>query len=87
MNIAIPRKLNGFPVIAAAPRRSGGLSVIVDRGPDAYQRYVQAAWSPSMGTSWCWGHYCESYADAYAAMHARAEPAESVTPDAFNAGS
>ena len=61
-----PQKLNGFHVIASAPRKGnidGALIVLVFR-PTNPMPYVVATWAPHMGSEWCWGHYFSTFEDA-----------------------
>ena len=56
-----PTTLNGFPVIADAPRKrdESQTAVVVYRRGDPMP-YVVATWTPTCGTTWTWGHYFET---------------------------
>ena len=61
-----PETLNGYPVILSAPRASDAIHVIVHRKNAAFRHgeFIKATWAPSLGDSWCWGHYCSTLAEA-----------------------
>lgn len=61
-------KLNGLPVIAAfkVPERPGmrpGEIVMVDKGPEAYERYIVSTHSES-DDHWGQGEYYSAFTDA-----------------------
>ena len=56
--------MNGYPVVAqsATPADSftlPGRVILVDRGTDAYHRWV-TAWAADDCHQWCWGHYFDN---------------------------
>ena len=62
-----PATLNGYPVVATAPRPSMGENchyVIVHRKCHPAPDYVTATWTPNMDDEWCWGHYCKTFDEA-----------------------
>lgn len=73
----VPATLNGFPVLHVAPRsnchtsRLESFFVIVDRGPGAFQRFVQATWNQTCGDSWLYGNYVNRLSDAFDAIEER----------------
>lgn len=73
-------KINGYPIIDSVdtPKERAtraGRYILVDRGEDAYQRYV-TAWQGRDGdvwdSSWCHGHYIDSLDAAKADLIRRA---------------
>ena len=61
-----PETLNGYAVIASAPRRGilqGSLGVICHR-PGHHPPYIVGTWSPDCGDSWVWGHYYSGLIEA-----------------------
>lgn len=60
----IPTEVNGYPVIAATPRKSGGLHIIVKREGHPVHPYVMASWHENNPNEWSWGHYCETLEEA-----------------------
>lgn len=61
MNVALPRELNGYPVIGCVEHSNKYCSVLVKR---ADNDYVVATWWPELKETWSWGHYESSYEDA-----------------------
>lgn len=58
----VPSELNGFPVIGHE-RHARCVTVLVER-PGDHDRYVVATWWPGLGTTWEWGHYAATRAQA-----------------------
>lgn len=64
-----PAYLNGYPVrqsVAFSREADSGTityRVLVERD-HPYHPYVVATYNRNMGTSWCWGHYFETFTGA-----------------------
>lgn len=57
----LPKKLNGYPVIAIAYRGAGSYFVMVHR-EGASDPFVWATWAG--GPDWFWGHYHQTLTEA-----------------------
>ena len=59
----MPRRLNGYAV-HAFNRRADRVLVICHRPDHPLHPWVGATWWPELGTTWMWGHYFATEAEA-----------------------
>lgn len=60
---AVPTQLNGYQIIEIRYHQNCA-TVMVYRPDEERAPYVVATWWPELGTTWSWGHYCTTEAEA-----------------------
>ena len=61
----IPTDLNGFPVVACAPRKdTEGMWAVLVVCSELGMPYLVASWSPELRNEWLWGHYYDNISKA-----------------------
>lgn len=59
LEVDVPTKLNGYPVVESKAHENGHVTVLVQRD-DPHDPYVVATWWQGLGTGWSWGHYFDT---------------------------